>query len=354
MEESKERRAQPGMMQDFAMWAASRNLAVWAAAIGLSLGQWHHVAFFFGNDFFRAVQAERGVLEGYPHWRIFQSRLLGPGMENFLSLVFGFNLAVAHIIVAIVILALCGVVMFHAGRAIGGSQRGWSALLAFHVLFTLTMARPWLYIWDYFVLLAAAVFLLLMIQRAPWWSFMLVMGMAFFNHESALFIGVWMVTKALADAWAEHRYPDWKMLGGGVLGSLGGIALTEILRTLLLKREIGWEIFNDVGKPPADGLAGHFAFKLPTNLQDIYQWFAHPNVSFFLVKPLPLVLALALAVILVVRHGVKAVPLAAYAATQVAALLLFALTAETRTLLQLVPFLCVGGMLAAKRDWDAS
>jgi hypothetical protein len=61
-----------------------------------------------------------------------------------LSLLFGVDLSVAHTIIAIAMLTLCGVVMFPAGRAIGGRQRGWSALLAFHVLFTLAMARPWL------------------------------------------------------------------------------------------------------------------------------------------------------------------------------------------------------------------
>ena len=69
---------------------------------------------------------------------------------------------------------------------------------------------------------------------------------------------------------------------------------------------------------------------------------------------LSLVLALALAVILVVRHGMKAAPLAIYAVTVVAALLLFAYISETRALLDLVPFLCLGGMLAAKPDWDTT
>jgi hypothetical protein len=40
-----------------------------------------------------------------------------------------------------------------------------------------------------------AVFLLLVIRRAPWWSLLLLMGVAFLNHESALFIGVWMVAR---------------------------------------------------------------------------------------------------------------------------------------------------------------
>jgi hypothetical protein len=63
---------------------------------------------------------------------------------------------------------------------------------------------------------------------------------------------------------------------------------------------------------------------------------------------------LALAVILVARHGMKAAGLAVYAVVQVAALLLLGLRAETRNLLQLVPFLCVGGMLAAKPKWEAA
>lgn len=116
------------------------------------------------------------------------------------------------------------------------------------------MSRPWLYIWDYFILLVGAIFLLLVIRRAPWWAFLLLMSWTFFNHESALFIGVWMVAKALIDACAEGRRPDWGVLGGGVLGSLGGQALIEILRYSLLKREIGWEIFNDVGSGPTNEL----------------------------------------------------------------------------------------------------
>ena len=342
-------------LEDLERWYArtkkTQDLAVWAACLGLSLAQWHHVAFFFGNDnFWRFIQAERGIVEGYPHWRVFQSRVLGPWLEKLLNLLFGFNYAVGHIVIAVVMLTLCGAVMFYAGRAIGGRQSGWSALLGFHVLFALTMARPWLYIWDYFILMVAALFLWLMLRRAPWWSFLLLMLLAFFNHESALFIGVWMVAKALIDAWTERRRPDWGMLVGGALGSLAGIALTETLRTLLLKREIGWEIFNDVGSPPADKIEGFYYFhlQLPTNLGDMHDWIIHPNANFMFVKPLPLILALVLAVILVVRHGLKAVPLAAYAVTQVLALLLFALSAETRTNLQLVPFLCIGGMLAMK------
>jgi len=330
-----------------------RDLAVWAASFVLSLAQWHHIVLFFGKDLQLNVQAEQGILDGYPHWRVVQSRVLGPWLEKFLSLLFGFNLSVAHMMIAIATLTLCGVVMFHAGRAIGGRQSGWSALLAFHVLFALMMTRPWLYIYDYFVLLAAATFMLLLIRGAPWWSFLLLMSVAFFNHEAALFFGVWMVAKALADAWAEGRRPNWGMLGGGVLGSLGGILLIDYLRTLLLKGETGWRLLGL--EPPTEPLEPYYFFlRLPANVNYIYHWIVHPDFDLLFVIPLPLVLALALAVILVVRHGIKAAPLAIYAVTVVAALLLFASIGETRAYLELVPLLCLGGMLAAKPNWDTT
>jgi hypothetical protein len=80
----------------------------------------------------------------------------------------------------------------------------------------------------------------------------------------------------------------------------------------------------------------------------------HPGYDMLFLIILPLVMMLALAAILVVRHGVKAAALATYALAQVAALLLLDLRAKTRNLLQLVPFLCLGGMLAFKPKWDAA
>jgi hypothetical protein len=324
-------------------------LAIWAASFALSLAQLRHVVLFFGNDLQLNIQAEQGVLDGYPHWRLVQARVLGPWLEQCLSVLFGFEFKLSHAILALSVLVLSGVVMFQAGRAIGGRQQGWSALLAFHVLFTLTMARPWLYIWDYFVLLTAAVFMLLMVRRAPWWSFLSLMSVAFLNHEGALFIGVWMVANGFAAAWV-NRCPDWGMLGGGVLGSLGGILLTEYLRSTLLKGEIGWKLVGM--EPPSNPQPYYFFLRLPETLNSIFQFMMHPRCSLLFAISL-LLWAIALAILLLARHGVRAAPLAVYASAQVTALLLFAVITETRALLELVPFLCLGGMLAAKPDWES-
>jgi hypothetical protein len=332
------------------------------AAFFLSLAQWRHTAFFFGNctancdmsDVIRAVEAENGVLQGYPHWRYFQSRLLGPLAEKAVSLVFGVNLTVGHMIVAVSVLTVCCIVMFRVGREIGGRQAGWSALLAFQLLFALLMSRPWLYIWDYFVLLLSAIFMWLVIRRAPWWWFLALLGVAIFNHEAALFIGVWMVAQALADAWAQRRDPDWGLLSAGVLGNLAGIIIIEFLRNTLLKQEVGWQLFKDAQQTPHSWVDAYFHLQLVANFQDMYRWVTEPAFDMPFLILVPLILTLILAVCLVAQHGAKAAGLAIYALAQVVGLLLLGLRQETRDLLELVPFLCLGGMLAARPDWPGA
>lgn len=319
----------------------TRDAMMWGAAFLLALAQWRHVAFFFDRDLIRAVEAAKGVLAGYPHWRVYQARLLGPWAADSLSL-FGLNLVGGHMVVAVAALGLSGVAIFQAGRAVCGRQGGWTALLYFHVLFSLLMSRPWLYVWDYFILLTGAVFMLLAVRRAPWWAFLLLMVPAFLNHESAVFIGVYMLVQAVAD-W--RRRPQWGMALGGLLGSLAGLAAVEHLRTALLRREIGPEIF-------ADAVSGgsHVHVQLAMNLDSIIQWVTAPGVYVGLLVPVTLAVAMGLAGLLLLRRRRDGAGLAAYAMAQVAALVAFALLAETRVLLQLVPFLSIGGLLAARED----
>jgi hypothetical protein len=84
--------------------------------------------------------------------------------------------------IAVATLTVGGVVMFYYGRAINGRPCRWPTLLAFQTLFALMTSRPWLYIWDYFILLVGAIFLLLVIRLASQWAFPLVMSRPFFGH----------------------------------------------------------------------------------------------------------------------------------------------------------------------------
>ncbi len=327
------------------------RLQVWAIALVFSLAQCRHVLFFFGPDFMRAVDAEKGVLDGLPHWRYYQSRVLGPVTEYVLTL-FGYSLPLAHVIVAVATLFLTGVIMYKAGRALRDSRTGWTAFFALHALFAMMMSRPWLYIWDYFILLFGTIFLFLVIARAPWWSFLLLMEASFLNHETSFFIGVYMIAKAVLDAKHTRQRPNMKWLGGGVFGVAFGLALIELLRNTLLKREIGWEIFSDVKRGPVEGLDSYFHIQLFANFEYISDWLSNPDPLMMFLIPLTLVVMLGIAISIARRHRWEGYPLAIYALTLFLIMLLLGMGAETRSMLNLVPFLCLGTLIAATPEWS--
>ena len=43
------------------------------------------IVLFYQKDYGRAVDAARGVVTGHPHWRVYQSRVLGPWMVKLLA-----------------------------------------------------------------------------------------------------------------------------------------------------------------------------------------------------------------------------------------------------------------------------
>ncbi|WP_148293655.1 hypothetical protein [Azospirillum sp. B4] len=335
---------------DRTAWA--RIIAVGAAALLFSVAEFRLVSFLFMDQILPNVQAAAGVLDGLPHWRVYQSRVLGPLVMAAIHGV-GPSWINAYYITGIGGLTATALVMFRVGQRLGDAAGGWAAMLGLFVLFALFLSRPWLYVWDFFVLLVGAVFLLLVVRRASWWAFLALMAVAFFNHESALFIAIWMAVQGLADNWARWRLDwrrwEWGLLGGGVLGGIAGLELVELLRTLLLKREIGPEIFGDVSRIGDHGDQIHI--KLLDNLQATATWFTHADYAFNLLIPLALLAAVAVAAVLLARHRLKMLGVAAYIATQAAALYIAAVLAETRVLLQLAPFLAAAPLLLTWSGW---
>ncbi|MDE1146427.1 MAG: hypothetical protein PW843_07355 [Azospirillaceae bacterium] len=327
------------------------TLLPWGAALLLCLAQWRHMLFYFsGTGVARWVDAANGVLIGLPHWRVYQSRLLGPALVKLVSFT-GLSFFNAYFLVTIVLLTCCSVLAFETGRKLGGTRTGgWAAMLTLHALFLLTQAPPWLYIWDFLILLTGFALLRLMIAGAPWWAYLILMAIAFLNHESGFFIGVWMGVQGLADNLANHRL-DWRrwrwgLMAAGGLGGIAGLEITEVIRSALLVREIGPEIFQDTSNTGAQ-----IHLKLFQNLSLLGQWFTSFDYSFQVLVPLMLLACAGIAVALVVRHGYRAAGLAAYVLVQVVALVIAAELRETRVLLQLVPFLCLGGRMLTQHIW---
>ncbi|MDZ5648556.1 hypothetical protein [Nitrospirillum sp. BR 11828] len=332
-------------------------LLVTGTSFMLAVAQWRHVVHFFDQFLLQNLQAEVGVLHGYPHWRFFQSRVLAPVLEHLIELM-GVPLTNAHATVAIFGLTGAGLALFYAAQAAGGPdskgrQKAWTALLAMHVLFAALMAKPWLYIWDFVLLLTTAVFYLLVLTRAPWWAFLALLGVACFNHESAVFIGGYMVAKALVDAWVEKRRPDLRWLGAGVGGSVAAFAIIETLRRTLLKEEVGWKLFKEIQKSSSTTFDGYFHIQVGENFGQFYDWITDPSLSLELLIPVYLAIVLGMTALMVMRHGPRALALAAFVGVQVVAVLALGLTNETRTLLHLAPFVALAGIWLNKPTADA-
>ncbi|ASG22892.1 hypothetical protein [Nitrospirillum viridazoti] len=327
-------------------------VAVGATAFLLAIAEFRLISFYFLDYIVQNVAAAQGVLDGLPHWRVYQSRVLGPLVMAAVSWL-GPSLLNAYFITGIGALTAAAVVTFRVGRRLEGPAGGWAAMMGLLALFPLVLSRPWLYIWDFFILVIGATFLLLVVRRAPWWAFLALMAVAFLNHESALFIAIWMAVQGLADNWMRWRLAwrqwDWRLLGGGVVGGVVGLEVVELLRTLLLNREIGPELFADASQ--IGDHTGGMHIKLLRNLGSVIDWFITFDYSFPFLIPLLLLCAVAVVGVLLARYRLKAAGLAVYVAAQVAALCIAAELAETRVLLQLVPFLAVAPLLLNRTRW---
>ena len=100
------------------------------------------IVLFYQKDYGRAVDAARGVVTGHPHWRVYQSRVLGPWLVELLAHLFPSFLA-AHVAFSFLTLAAAGfLVLTFTQRQYGDAGRSWAAFFMFQSLFVFLMSRP--------------------------------------------------------------------------------------------------------------------------------------------------------------------------------------------------------------------
>jgi hypothetical protein len=239
------------------MTSAKRNAAL--LGIGLSalfaLVQFRLIVFVFGANYGRAVNAAKGVVDGRPHWRVFQNRVLGPYLVEGLSQALPSYL-VAHVVYSIATLAVMSYLAWRLGHRLGGSIG--SALLALFVFeagFAFLLSPPWLYAWDYTSIILFLLFVTFVAEGKSWVWFTGLTVVAMFNRESAEFPALWMILEALVRLYrtrhqSQGERRDWLMLIAGILCLIAGYALVEYLRRTLLIEEVGPKLFPDANQQP--------------------------------------------------------------------------------------------------------
>jgi hypothetical protein len=289
----------------------------------------------FGDSYDFSVEASRGVLDGRPHWRVFQNRVLGPlvvaGLERLTR-----DPRQAYMLFTVVALTVAGGLAWRLGARLGRSPL--AALCLFEVLFAGLLTRPWLYAWDFVGLVIFFVFVEAVLAARPWPWFVALFAVAIFNRESAEFIALWMVLDPVARHARGARF-DRAMALAGLACFAVGIGVVEALRRALLVEEVGPRLF-----PEAAAQRGpEVHYRLAENLAALR---AAPNF-----ENLVVVYFLALLVLLVVRLAFhdppRLVGLALVHLGLLAALVLFGSIFETRIYLEFVPVAVAGVLLLA-------
>ncbi len=310
------------------------------AALCAALIQWRLIVMVMGPNFVRSVEAAQGVLQGVPHWRVYQNRLLGPQLVEWIGDVTGSFIA-AHILFTVSMLTLAGfLVLAFTRRNTGDVGRALAGFGIFHLLIALLLSKPWLYAWDHLGLVLFVIFNQLVIGRAATRWFVLLWVFAIFNRESAHFIALWLILDpVLPYAWERLHGGAARLdrvrvaVGAGLLA--GGILLVEQLRERLLVREMAPELWG----LPAEGGAVHF--RLLENLQTMGQILTTPDILIHQVIPAFMAGTVLFAFLLVRRDLPHYLGLAVVHVGMLAGIFLIGIVNETRIFLEVVPFLAM-------------
>jgi hypothetical protein len=314
-------------------------------ALLLAMAQLRLIVMLLRNDYGQLIQAARGVVEGRPHWRVFQNRILGPYAAEALSALFPSYVA-AHVSLSIAALAAAGIAAFRLGERAGSRSAGLLALVAFHLGFTLLLALSWIYIWDFITALVFLLFVQFVAAERPWPWIAALAIVGVLNHEIAVFIAGWLVVDPPA-RWALGRMRvipaaplDRLRMLCGALVAAASLVVVERLRTALLVAEIGPEIFPRTARTAGES----FHFALGDNLTTLKSL---ASISYGLPQLVPLYVlaAIGLVVSIARRDPRRFVGLSATHLAMIATLLTFGLLLETRLYIVLLPVVALGAVL---------
>jgi hypothetical protein len=210
----------------------------------------HHVLVtVYSEQLGRSIMASLSILDGRPHWRYFQSRLLGPIAITL------FRDAAPVPDLGYVVFDLTGfgvalVLAWRMGRRVVGSTAGALATMLTMTVALVSLFKPnWFYSWDVLGLPIFMIFALLVNAGAKWTWIVLLFAVGIWNREDALFIALFLMSQPFIDWWWTRGNPTrprfaWGQVAAGLTCFAGGMVLVMTLRRLLLVHETGPAMFG--------------------------------------------------------------------------------------------------------------
>jgi hypothetical protein len=271
------------------------------------------------------TQRSLAFLQGYPDWKTFQNRMLGPYLVWAASKVTGLTFAQCHLFFVLGFLYLSNLLSFRLlGRVIQNIHAVY-ALTLLNAAALVAVNHGEHYDFDLIDFNTMFVFAYAVFFEMPLWGLALLFGVELLNRESAEFIALWMVLDGLISIGRKHERSDWiKVITGAVL-LVAGAAWTQFIRDRLFKGDRGEEHIQRV-------LGQHI--QVLQNLHDILL----PSVTADTLMILLVILYVRFArcafvsLTLTIKVGFL---LAAF----VSSLFLFAVISEIRVWFEIVPFM---------------
>jgi hypothetical protein len=337
-------------MKPAQLWViVEKHGLVWVlASLGAALAQFHMISAIMGARYNLSIAAAQGVVEGMPHWRIDQSRILGPFMVEALSRLTG-SFAAAHVLYTIILYFLAGLAILAATFLVVDRRASWIAFLSFHLLCMLLINNLWHYAWDSGELLIFVLFCSFVLAGKSWRWMVGLFAISILNRESAFFIAGWMIADPLLTAVCDRARPKAPMAIAGLGCVLVGGGVVSLLRDVLLKKEVGPEMF---GMP---GLAGRNIHPyLRDNMEFIVNALMHPGLDFNILLPMVLLSPLVMTFLLYRRLGRRYLSLGIPHVLMALSVLVVGVLSESRVMFALVPFLAIGTAALSRDDENAT
>ena len=322
-----------------------RTLFTWGIlgvlVLFLAIAQVRIIRTNFKGQIGAQVLASQGVVDGLPHWRLFQSRVLGPYSVHALARVTGWTTRQAYDVMMFVWMAVFFGVLIGVAwdwrpslsvvAAVGAGAAFLNAML---------MQGEWLYPWDYLDLTIFTLIVWAVTRRKPLWVLVTIIAVEIVNREAATIMAGWLALDALLTLWLSRRSghhplelgPARRQLAAAVVLIVASQATTAVLRTTLFVREVGPDLY-----PDASGPGAYLALQLIGNVNEMWVWLVpQPNIM------LPYAL-LVIAIPILCGVGISA----GREVGRISALFLvlwvftifFGLIGETRVWLAFVPYL---------------
>lgn len=314
---------------------------IWIAfAIFLTALDLHFVSIEISNDgFFASLQASQGVIDGLPHWRLYQSRILGPYMIHGIEHLFGLPSSLAYVafIASCLLITKLIVIMFGL-RHTDGVTSTLLMLISGSLLFAMLLSNPWLYPWDLCGLMLSTIFVVMVLRGVRWPWFLPLIAVTFLNRESGIFICVWLFVQGLLGygKGVGQKPPNTGMMIAAAISALIGLAETEWLRSHLLVKEIGPELWHFT---PAGN--SWFHWKLGSNLAGFFSSLTSNSLYLPVIFYIFLLTGIAIAAVIGVRRYPTHTALClAYSANMIL-ILLFGVVNESRVMIEVIPFFSI-------------